>query len=61
MTASLKIRGAGGGVAPCHSGGVRLGGSFHLVADPLSSALPLAHSFSSFVQTSPPCGLVPNP
>lgn len=28
---------------------------------PLSSDLPLAHSFSSFVQTSPPWGLVPNP
>lgn len=48
-------------VAPGHSGGVRLGDSFHLAADPLRSDLSLVHSFSSSVQTSPPWGLVPKP
>lgn len=36
-------------------------GASHPVVDPLSSDQPLAHSFSSFVQTSPPWGLMPNP
>ena len=59
MTASLKSGGAGGGVEPCHSGRVRLGRLFSSCSRPPSSDLPLAHSFSSFVQTSPSWGWCP--
>lgn len=43
----------GTGWHPAAQEGSAWGGSFHLVADPFSSDLPLAHSFS-FVQISPP-------